>query len=192
MDADRRRILEWLEANAPALVPVYDGAVRMILEPEFPGRVHFIAHAMREIMNRLPDAFTDDDHTGRVEYPELVGDIAACWKEGELPTDQCREAVETLLRQHKVPPTKNRERAEQLFKATISEVPSDYTKLAALWMETRQGGEKRAHISNHKKPTSEGSLPERFNDLETLLKTLSTRSYEDMDRIDEILDITHS
>ena len=111
MDADRRRILEWLEANAPALAPVYDGAVRMILEPEFPGRVHFIAHAMREIMN--------------------------------------------------------------------------------LWMEIQRGGERRAHV-NLKKPTPEGPLQERFKNLETLLKALSTRSYEDMDRIDEILDATYN
>ena len=142
-------------------------------------------------MNRLPDAFTDDDHTGRVEYRKFVDQISSCWEEGELPTDQCREAVETLLRQHKVPPTKNRERAEQLFKATISEVPSDYTKLAALWMEIQRGGERRAHV-NLKKPTPEGPLQERFKNLETLLKALSTRSYEDMDRIDEILDTTHN
>ena len=142
-------------------------------------------------MNRLPDAFTDDDHTGRVEYRKFVDQISSCWEEGELPTDQCREAVETLLRQHKVPPTKNRERAEQLFKATISEVPSDYTNLAALWMEIQRGGERRAHV-NLKKPTPEGPLQERFKNLETLLKALSTRSHEDMDRIDEILDTTHN
>lgn len=190
MDADRRRILEWLEANAPALAPVYDGAVRMILEPEFPGRVHFIAHAMREIMNRLPDAFTDDDHTGRVEYRELVDQISSCWEEGELPTDQCRKIVETLLRQHRVPPITNRERAEQLFKATISEIPSDYTKLVDLWMETRREIEKKVHVG--KDSISEVTLAERFNNLKLILKTISTRPYEDMDRIDEILDTTHS
>ena len=192
MDADRRRILEWLEAKAPALAPVYDGAVRMILEPEFPGRVHFIAHAMREIMNRLPDVYTDDDHTGQIKYRALVDDIAACWQEGRLPTYQCRIVVETLLRQHKVPSTKNRERAEQLFKATVSEVPSDYTNLADKWMKARRGGEEKAHVGDPEVPTSEGSLLEHFNDLETLLKTLSARSYEDMDRLDEILDTTHS
>lgn len=191
MDADRRRILEWLKANAPALALVYDGAVRMILEPEFPGRVHFIAHAMREIMNRLPDVYTDDN-TDRTEYRKLVDDIAACWKEGRLPTYRCRAVVETLLRQHKVPRIKNRERAEQLFKATVSEVPSDYTNLAVKWMKARRGGEEKAHVGDPEEPTSEGSLLEHFNDLETLLKTLSARSYEDMDRLDEILDTTHS
>lgn len=190
MEADRRHILEWLKSEVPALAPVYDGAVRMIREPDFPGRVHFIAHAMREIMNRLPDAFTKDAHTGRVEYSELVDDIAACWKEGELPTDQCREVVEILLRQHRVPPITNRERAEQLFKATISEMPSDYTKLVTLWMKTRRKIEKQVHVG--KDPISEGRLAERFNDLEWLLKTISTKPYEDMDRIDEILETTHS
>ena len=143
-------------------------------------------------MNRLPDAFTDDDHTGPTQYRKLVNDVDDCWKEGEPPTDQCREVVETLLRQHKDPTIRNREKAEQLFKATISEVPSDYTKLADLWMNTRRRGEEKAHVSDHKEPTSEELLPECFNDLEVILKALSTRSHEDMDRIDEILDTTHS
>ena len=143
-------------------------------------------------MNRLPDAFTKDAHTGRVEYRKFVDQISACWEEGEIPTDQCREIVETLLRRHRVPPITNRERAEQLFKATISEIPSNYTNLAARWMKTRRGGEEKAHVGNPKEPTSEGSLLKHFNDLETLLKALSTKSYEDMDRIDEILDTTHS
>ena len=49
-------LLGWLENNAPALAPLYRGALALAMLDSFPGRVHFIAHAIREMRNRLPGA----------------------------------------------------------------------------------------------------------------------------------------
>ena len=83
MDADRRRILNWLKSKAPALAPVYEGAVRMVLDHEFPGRVRFVAHAVREIWNRLPDEIAPKPGAPRTDYSHLTDEIAARWEEEE-------------------------------------------------------------------------------------------------------------
>src|SRR5712691_4920516 len=53
--AKRRGLLTWLERVAPQLACLYAGAVAMAANHEFPGRVVFVWHAIREIRNRLPD-----------------------------------------------------------------------------------------------------------------------------------------
>lgn len=180
MDADCRRILEWLKANAPALAPVYDGAVRMIQEPEFPGRVHFVAHAIREIMNRLPDAFITKDQKSKVGYRELVDKVKTSWVPTKLGDDQiiisteCSNNIETLFEAHRVPNESNRSRAEQLFQIIIDNIQPAYTDMIDLWMLTRRGGEEKTHVSSPKNPTPEGSIVEHFNNLEKILKSFSS------------------
>jgi hypothetical protein len=53
---ERRRLHEWLLREASHLAPVYEASVRMMSDRDFPGRVWFVAHALRDIRNRLPAA----------------------------------------------------------------------------------------------------------------------------------------
>jgi hypothetical protein len=46
-----------LTHNAASLADLYEGAVVMLYESILLGRTRFIGHAVREIRNRLPDAF---------------------------------------------------------------------------------------------------------------------------------------
>ena len=184
MDADRRRILEWLKANAPALAPVYDGAVRMIQEPEFPGRVHFVAHAIREIMNRLPDAIDNGRKSShRTDYIELVNPIDNCWKKGKPPTADCCKTVEDLLREHQATDTKNREKARKLYRTLTQSEPSPQT--IKTWMQTRKLSEKRVHVRN--KPmdlNDEKEIIKTFEELERILQLLLSTPYEDTDELE--------
>ena len=50
---ERVELLGWLENNAPAVAPVYAGALALAVLDSFPGRVHFVAHAIRETRNRM-------------------------------------------------------------------------------------------------------------------------------------------
>ena len=61
---ERSALLGWLENNAPALAPLYSGALALAKLDSFPGRAHFIAHAIREIRNRLPGAIGLEDAFG--------------------------------------------------------------------------------------------------------------------------------
>ena len=52
----------WLQRNAPSLGELYVGAVLLVFGRPIPGRVRFVAHAVREIRNRLPDVVSRDPH----------------------------------------------------------------------------------------------------------------------------------
>jgi len=58
---EQSEFVGWLENNAAALVPLYRGALALATFDSFPGRAHFIAHAIREIRNRLAGALGRED-----------------------------------------------------------------------------------------------------------------------------------
>jgi hypothetical protein len=65
---DRRlAILEWLESAAPSLAELYQGAVQLLDDPGFPGRLRFIAHGVRDVRNRLPDVVAGFERPARFE-----------------------------------------------------------------------------------------------------------------------------
>jgi hypothetical protein len=76
----RQELLGWLKRNAPSLAELYEGAVRLIFDKEFPGRFRLIAHAIREIRNRLPDVIAGTKGGRRVEYVDRMDKIAEIWE----------------------------------------------------------------------------------------------------------------
>jgi hypothetical protein len=75
----RQELLDWFTANAPSLAPAYDGATRLLADPSFPGRLHFIAHAVRDISNRLIDALDPHKPPSRVQYEHYLDLVAKDW-----------------------------------------------------------------------------------------------------------------
>ena len=66
------RIIESLEP-AGEIARVFEAGARIRNEPSFPARGYFLGHAMREILNKLPDYYeggvdTQDDLTAQVSY----------------------------------------------------------------------------------------------------------------------------
>ena len=80
----RKDILAWLKRNAPSLAELYEGAVLILYEHAFPGRTRFIGHAVREIRNRLPDAFSGAIRGQRLDYTKRVAAISTAWRAGGL------------------------------------------------------------------------------------------------------------
>jgi hypothetical protein len=72
-------LLTWFQKQAPSLAPAYEGAVRLISDKTFPGRIHFIAHAVRDIMDRLPFALEPELSQGRVQYEYRLDNISKTW-----------------------------------------------------------------------------------------------------------------
>lgn len=66
--AKRLQLLDWFRRSAPQLAQVYAGAVTMASDGDFPGRVVFVWHAIREIRNRLPDALAGEVASSSLEY----------------------------------------------------------------------------------------------------------------------------
>lgn len=76
----RREILAKLERLGPELADVYRAALRLIGDESFPGRVRLIAHAVREITNRLPDYLDVPVKRGQVQYKNRLDSIAPTWQ----------------------------------------------------------------------------------------------------------------
>jgi hypothetical protein len=57
LDTRQQEIERGLRRCNRTLADLYLGALRIMLDDQNPGRTYFLAHAAREILNRLPDAF---------------------------------------------------------------------------------------------------------------------------------------
>ena len=190
MDADRRRILNWLEAKAPALAPVYEGAVRMVLDHEFPGRVRFVAHAVREIWNRLPDEIAPKPGAPRTDYSHLTDEIAARWEEEEELPDTYRptglgqfvsidflKAVAELLEGRRNAFQNKQTKVERLFTTTVDSPPMEYN--VKQWTDIHGWAVRLVHVGT--KPTrakDEESLVEHFQAFEEGLIAIMNRHYK--------------
>lgn len=82
----RRELQEWFKRNAPSLGDLYEGALRMVFDQAFPGRTRFVAHAVREIRNRLPDVITG---TTRKRFDEVsaIDSLASKWQKAGFSVD---------------------------------------------------------------------------------------------------------
>jgi hypothetical protein len=79
--ADRREIRGWLSRNgAVSLSELYAGAV-MLVGQKAPGRARLVAHAVREIRNRLPDVLAPEKAPKHLNYHKECGVIRSLWPE---------------------------------------------------------------------------------------------------------------
>jgi hypothetical protein len=78
--AKRRELLNWFRTNAASLADAYEGAVLMLLDDRFPGRIHFIAHAIRDISDRLIDVLDPQKPASHVQYAQHLNEIDPLWR----------------------------------------------------------------------------------------------------------------
>jgi hypothetical protein len=204
---NRSRLDRWLERNVPVLAPMYRGAVRMVFDEHFPGRVHFVSHAVREMRNRLPGAFAEVPK--RVDYHGLADAVHAAWVSEDLPTDgvslaETREAsvegptkfdvsqsliaaVGDLVAQHLAAKGNKALKARLLLEAVGDAQVPDY--VVRHWIQATDWVDNRMHISADSKPLDrdEAELLQNFETFESALSAIVNRSYENMDALDELL-----
>jgi hypothetical protein len=75
----RAELSRWFSHRAPSLAIAYEGAVRVVEDAAFPGRIHFVAHAIRDILNRLLEVLAAEDAPPRVQYEQAFNNIAPFW-----------------------------------------------------------------------------------------------------------------
>jgi hypothetical protein len=101
----RREIWHKLQQLGPELGDIYAAAVRLLGDEGFPARVRLIAHAARELTDRLPLYLDVPVSTGHPDYEPHIKTIAGLWRAraadptiagmpnaGEIPEDgqSCR------------------------------------------------------------------------------------------------------
>ena len=91
----RQELAQWLRERAPSFELGYVGAVRLLHMPQFPGRVHFVCHAVRDIYRNLPAALglNSLQRPGEV-FPNMVKCLADAW-EKHPPRSQAKNSVPT-------------------------------------------------------------------------------------------------
>ena len=210
----RAALHRWLDHNAQGLAPVYESAVQMALDDAFPGRVWFVAHAIREIRNRLPDSLAGEVTAAHTDYAELTAAVHARWIEDGFPPDGARSvsaqsepsaadlgrsevspelmsAMADLVAGHVAASENNEAKARRLFHAVGGAPPPTYVVKA--WLRGTRWANAFAHVRN--KPLSqadEQSLAANFIAFEEALMAISNRSYENMESLDEILGAANS
>ena len=179
----------------------------MILSP---GRVPLVAHCVREIRNRLPDALLGPVANSRTEYSELASAIHARWVEDGWPPDgvarpaagaepssagpirpevspELLRAVGDLVVGHVAASENYRGRAGRVLEVVGGAAPPNYVVQA--WVQGSKWAVKLAHVRTTPLPAEhEVDLASKFLVFEQALMVISNRSYENMDALDEILD----
>jgi hypothetical protein len=87
----RIEIKSWFDKHAPHLGELYEGALMIISEENFPGYAVFVAHAVREIRNRLPDIILGEEHIYFKWQKELYG-LMIVWESAGLLRNQITES----------------------------------------------------------------------------------------------------
>lgn len=206
----RLRILGWLTAEAPTVAPVYEGAVRIAMDQQFPGRVWFVAHALRDMRNRLPDAISGPIEASRTQYSKLASAVTEQWLADGLPSDGTSpvsspaepdatgltrlevslgliDVVGHLVAGHLEIKPRKAASARRLLEAVSGGPVPSYAVQG--WLDATNRVEKFAHVRNEPlADEEEHEFDEVLASCERALLTMANRSFDNMDEIDKILD----
>ena len=208
--SERRALVKWLDTHVPALTPLYEGALALAARDSFPGRVHFIAHAIREIQNRLPGALGPMVERRDAGYEQLTDKIQQRWVEQGLPEDgslaSLKESVPTasgpgyqevsfeflssvgcLIEKHTAAKMNRTERERSSFSA-LGELGQSPQQAVRNWKNLVRQAHKFAHARDTPLPTeADADWVENFFRFEKYLMDLQRPSYENLDELDRLL-----
>ena len=210
----------WLRRNAASLAELYEGAVRLVFAP-FPGKVRFIALAVREIGNRLPDVISGMKTGPNLQYKNRLDQLTAVWKSSGLSTDgsileriqsyasgvpaspeltihpRVFREIASLIRDHVSTREKPQDKALRLFEAVAPENKQFREALVPIiqqWLKTTEWFMGKVHGSGKTDTECCGSddLLQQFELFETMLGALVRGFFKTVDELDEILEDTNS
>lgn len=207
---ERTQVHTWLQLNAPHLAEVYLGSVRLFEDEEFPGRVYLVAHAVREIRNRLPDAIAGVVAKSNTEYNPLVSALHESWiaeglpEDGSIPLDAPNpepnslgpigrtvsshfiSAVGDVIVGHVAAGKNNDGKARRLFEQLGGEPVPSY--VIRNWTKGTRSAVELTHVKNKELNSQHiDDLAAVYESFEAELIVITSRSYENMDTLDDIL-----
>jgi len=192
----------------------------MLFENSFPGRVRFVAHAVREIRNRLPDVISGSVARMRLDYINRLDDLAKKWQragfpiDGSLPTkislvDEARPSdmeipmplslyrdVARLVRDHFQTRVKPVDAAKRLFQAIDPNNEQDEATLRPRienWLDVTEWFVRRVHDNGLTDDQLDvEDVLKKFEIFETALFALTSPFFETLGELDEILEEANS
>ncbi len=201
----RRELLKWFRVNAAPLVEAYEGAIRLVDDGDFPGRIHFIAHAVRDISDRLVYVLDPQLNGNRVQYANCMDRIEKDWPQLTSVGDASPAVaeIETLRIDHKVASMidslvkahrESRQRPsnhELLFRFLMRKEPLQlkvHQRLIADFKKTRNWFMGRAHLRyDEVLQVDESELQTQFKNFEGMLHSVVSNFFIGKNELDEIL-----
>ena len=177
----------------------------------FPGRAHFVAHAIREIQNRLPGALGPKVARRDADYEGLADKIREQWLAEGFPDDggllppaesapspsghprrdvsvEFLGSVGQLVESHNEAQENRRTREKYAFDAMSDQGPIP-RYVVENWRKLYRDVHGFAHARDEPLPAdADGEWVERFFTFEGLLMAFSKRSYENLDDLDSLLE----
>jgi hypothetical protein len=210
----RRELRVWFERNARSLGELYEGSLKILFEPNFPGKTRFVAHAVREIRNRLPDVIAGKKGGSRVDYVSRCDLISKEWNkagfssDGKLPTavldgQSLQESdipipsplfkiIAILIKDHVEAREKPSEAQLRLFEAIAPENQKLRDALRPVvdqWLKVTEWSVKKVHYSGTK---DEGVdleyIIRQFELFEASLSSIIQSFFKGIEELDEILE----
>lgn len=218
---NRLELLAWLRRNAPSLAELYEGAVNMLFETIMPGRTRFIAHAVREIRNRLPDFISGPKSGSRFEWKKQLDGLTKDWQKagfsldgslpvtsagGDIPSDSRLSAVPLpprlflkiakVLNEHNSTRETRREAAIRLFESSAPEnkqLREALEPIVRQWLDITEWFVKTVHDAGLTDTQHDWEeFKRRFLLFEETLIALLGQFYTTIEGLDEILEDTNS
>lgn len=176
----------------------------------FPGRVHFIAHAIREICNRLPGALGPEVRRRDAGYEPLTDKIRDRWVAEGFPEDgrlwlpeesvpsasgprrqevsiELLESVGRLIADHNNAKA-NRQAREQASFGDLTNLGTTPAFARKVWKKRKRDAHNFAHAADDPRPPeSDEAWRKRFEELEKDLIAMSRPAQENLDELDELL-----
>lgn len=206
----RLRLAQWFEENAPALGELYRGSLHILYaNPQVPGRVRLISHAVREVRNNLPRAVAGAVTAQRYDTNKKLENLAQSWAfdadgqgGGPTPEPTSRPAeisiswekyqeLNSLLRDFQNSLETRREAARRLFKVLAEEYSSTEAEVepqVSQWLKVTEWFMERTHATE--KVDSDYSWDEfkdKFGLFEETLTSLTSGYFHTEKGIDELL-----
>jgi len=201
----RCELLKWFQEKAESLSDAYWGAVILLHDKNFPGRVHFISHAIRDISDRL--VFILDPHVDPscVQYANELDKILkfglklepventnlnSSKTESYVIDAKSAVVIKNLIEEHK----NRRERPsnfELLFYFLQRQDPGrsmEHKRIAIEFKKMRNWFMGLAHLRTSATPTvSENELQLQFEKFENMLHSFVGNFFTGKNKIDAIL-----
>lgn len=214
----RLEIQDWFARNAPSLGELYQGSLKMIYGPVFPGRVRFVSHAVREIRNRLPEVISGFKNKPGLQYKNRLDVISKAWDKNGLPIDGSLpqaiteternlsdsislpktvfQEIGKLIKEHNDAREKPIDSAKPLFTGTNEEdvaLENNLRPVLDQWLDVTKWFVKKAHDSGQVDGSVDPRLlQERFEIFETTLGAIIGSFFSTIEELDEILEEANS
>jgi hypothetical protein len=208
----RNEIKAWMQRNAPSLGELYEGAVTLLYVNSIPGHVRFIAHAVREIRNRLPDTIGGPTKKQRLDYTNRLDDIAKLPGAQMLLADlggktapktttvtidrKLANKLAKLLQDHITTRAKPLDAARRLFESIAPEntpLPATLIPVIQQWFNTTEWFMKKTHDPGcTEQHDEEQELRHHFSVFESTLAALIRPFFDTLEDLDAILEDTNT